>query len=215
MANSVKQDSGPKRWLVVMAKEPRCGLVKTRLARDIGSVAATQFYRRTLANVSARLANDPRWNTLIAVSPDTSIGSFAWPHGPDIIGQGEGDLGARMQRILDCLPKGSVVIIGTDIPEISSRHIAKAFSLLGTNDAVLGPCDDGGYWLVGLKRTPRVLDIFADVRWSSAHTLKDTLANLEGMSVAMLEQLSDVDDGKRYWQLDHAASRLLLPALKG
>ena len=120
-----------------------------------------------------------------------------------------------MQRVFDCLPPGPVVIIGTDIPEISGRHITRAFSSLGSNDAVLGPCDDGGYWLVGMRRTPRVLDIFADVRWSSAQTLSDTLSNLEGKSVAMLEQLSDVDDGESYRRLGNAASRLVLPALKG
>ncbi len=200
------------RWLLIMAKEPRCGAVKTRLAGDIGSVKATGFYRRTLANVSARLAKDPRWTTIIAVSPDASIGSAVWPHGPDLIGQGEGDLGMRMQRVFDCLPKGQVVIIGTDIPEISNRHISRAFAALGAKDAVLGPSDDGGYWLVGQRRSPRVLDIFADVRWSSPHTLNDTLVNLEGYRVAMLEKLEDVDDGKSYRRLGTAASRVVLPA---
>lgn len=211
MADTIKPASGPRRWLVVMAKEPRCGAVKTRLARDIGAVAATQFYRHSLANVSARLARDPRWKTLIAVSPDRSIHSAVWPRGLDLIEQGEGNLGARMQRVLDCLPPGPVVIIGTDIPEISRRHIAQAFKALGSNDAVLGPCEDGGYWLVGLRRSPRVHGIFADVRWSSAQTLADTLANLEGMSVAMLEQLSDVDDGKSYRRLASAGSPVVLP----
>jgi glycosyltransferase A (GT-A) superfamily protein (DUF2064 family) len=120
-----------------------------------------------------------------------------------------------MQSLFDGLPPGPVVIIGTDIPEISSRRIAKAFSSLGANDAVLGPCEDGGYWLVGLRRTPKTKPIFADVRWSSQHTLTDTLANLEGMRVAMLEHLSDVDDGESYRRVGGVASRLVLPALKG
>lgn len=202
-------------WLVIMAKEPRCGAVKTRLARDIGAVAATKFYRHTLANVTARLANDRRWRTLIAVSPDTSIDAAHWPVQADLIEQGNGSLGARMQSVFDGLPPGPVVIIGTDIPEISNRHIAKAFSSLGPNDAVLGPCEDGGYWLVGLRRRPKTTPIFADVRWSSQHTLTDTLANLEGMRVAMLEQLSDVDDGESYRRLGGVASRLVLAALRG
>ena len=207
----MKPERGPRRWLVVMAKEPRCGAVKTRLSRDIGAVAATRFYRTTFANVCWRVVPDPRWRTLIAVSPDTSIDSAVWPQGADLIGQGGGDLGARMQRVFDCLPPGPAVIIGTDIPEISTRHISQAFHALGSNDAVLGACDDGGYWLVGLRRTPRVLDIFAGVRWSSAHTLADTLANLAGMRVAMLEQLSDVDDGENHRSLGSAGSRIVLP----
>jgi len=213
MSDSLKPEHGPRRWLVVMAKEPRCGAVKTRLSHDIGAVAATQFYRHTLANVSARLARDPRWRTLIAVAPDTSITSSVWPEEADIIVQGSGDLGVRMQGVFDCLPPGPAVIIGTDIPEISNRHIAEAFSVLGANDAVLGPCGDGGYWLVGVRRTPKVPHVFTDVRWSSAHTLSDTLANLEGRRVAMLEQLEDVDDGGSYAKHGHAASRRVLPKL--
>lgn len=211
MAEMVKPERGPRRWLVIMAKEPRCGAVKTRLARDIGAVAATQFYRRTLRGVSARLTRDRRWRTLIAVTPDSAIRSPVWPHGAGLIAQGNGDLGARMQRAFDCLPPGPVVIIGTDIPEISSRHIAQAFRKLGSNDAVLGPCDDGGYWLVGQGRSPRVRDMFAGVRWSSAHTMEDTLHNLAGARVAMLEPLEDVDDGTSYRRLGSAGSRLMLP----
>lgn len=197
------------RWLVIMAKEPRCGAVKTRLAKDIGAVRAAGFYRRTLATVSARLANDKRWTTLLAVSPDSALASPVWPRGPGLIGQGDGDLGARMQRVFDALPRGPAVIIGTDIPEISNHHIARAFAALGANDAVLGPCDDGGYWLVGLKRSPRVRNIFSDVRWSGPRTLDDTLANLEGCSAALLEKLEDVDDGASYRRLANAASRLV------
>lgn len=215
MADSVKPERGPQRWLVVMAKEPRCGAVKTRLASEIGAVKATGFYRRTLINVSARLSPDPHWNTVIAVTPDISINSAVWPPWTDLIAQGRGDLGARMQRVFECLPPGPAVIIGTDIPEISNRHIARAFRALGSSDAVLGPCEDGGYWLVGVRRIPRVQDIFADVRWSSAHTLADTLANLEGLRVSMLDHLRDVDDGESCCALGNAASRLVLPALKG
>jgi hypothetical protein len=152
-----------------------------------------------------------RWRTLIAVTPDSAIHAPVWPHGAGLVGQEEGDLGARMQRMFDCLPPGPVVIIGTDIPEISGRHIAQAFRKLGSNDAVLGPCDDGGYWLVGLRRSPRVREMFAGVRWSSVHTLKDTLANLAGARVAMLETLEDVDDGTSYRHLAKAGSRIMLP----
>ena len=211
MADMVKRERGPRRWLVVMAKQPRCGAVKTRLAHDIGAVAATQFYRMTLANVSARLARDPRWRTLMAVSPDTSIDSAVWPEGTALIPQGRGDLGARMQRVFDCLPPGPVVIIGTDIPEITSRHIARAFEGLGQNDAVLGPCEDGGYWLVGARRVPAIVSLFDNVRWSSAHTLSDTLTNLKGARVHMLECLSDVDDGEGYRRLGSVAARVVPP----
>ena len=108
--------------------------------------------------------------------------------------QGGGDLGARMQRIFDRGPAGPMLIVGTDVPGIRPAHIAEAFRLLGRHDAVFGPATDGGYWLVGLRRHPRVLRPFADVRWSSPHALADTLANLEGRAVAFVATLSDVDD---------------------
>jgi rSAM/selenodomain-associated transferase 1 len=203
--------TGRSRWLVVMAKEPRAGAVKTRLARDIGTVAATGFYRHSLAALTARLARDPRWRTIIAVTPDGACCSPAWPARVARLAQGPGDLGARMQRVFDSLPPGPAVIIGADIPDIRADHIANAFALLGSHDAVFGPAKDGGYWLVGLRRFPKIRAIFSDVRWSSAHALDDTLANLAGSSVAVVEQLQDVDDGKSHRRLKHAGGRVIKP----
>lgn len=107
--------------------------------------------------------------------------------------QREGDLGARMQRLFARLPPGPVVIVGSDIPSIRPAHIQAAFGLLGPADAVFGPAEDGGYWLVGLKRTPRVLAPFARVRWSGPHALADTRANLKRKRVALAPRLGDVD----------------------
>jgi glycosyltransferase A (GT-A) superfamily protein (DUF2064 family) len=107
-----------------------------------------------------------------------------------------------MQRIMEQMPPGPVVIVGTDIPALRPAHIAKAFSCIGRHDAVFGPARDGGYWLVGLRRRPRVVRAFGGVRWSSAYALADTLANIEGLRIAYLATLSDVDDAR-----DLAASR--------
>ena len=211
MTDTPKAGETFQRWLVVMAKEPRCGAVKSRLAKDIGPVAATGFYRNALRNVTARLSQDPRWHTLIAVTPDTALSAPVWPRAFGYIRQAPGALGARMQGVLDGLPPGPVVFIGTDIPEITATHVAQAFAALGPNDAVIGPGDDGGYWLVGARRTPKAPRVFADVRWSSPHTLDDTLANLKRLRVATLEQLTDVDDGAGYRRLGKAAARVVLP----
>lgn len=197
------------RWLVVMAKEPRAGSVKTRLARDIGTVLATGFYRTSLNVLLRRVGHDPRWRTILAVSPDTSLFAPAWPTGTARAMQGRGDLGARMQRVFDGLPPGPVVIIGTDIPEIAPQHIAASFQALGNSDAVIGPGEDGGYWLVGLKRSPRIRAIFSGVRWSSAHTLADTLSNLNDAHVETLDILRDVDGGDDWRALKAHASRVI------
>jgi hypothetical protein len=98
-----------------------------------------------------------------------------------------------MQRLMDRLPPGPVVIVGSDVPGIAPGDIAAAFRALGAVDAVFGPAEDGGYWLVGQRRTPGTLQMFDGVRWSSPHTLADTLGNLQGRKVAHLRTIADVD----------------------
>lgn len=182
-----------RRWLVVMAKAPRAGRVKTRLAAEIGMVEATRFYRVTLAGLIRAVGSDPRWKTVIAVSPDTALRDPVWPDDVAIAAQGGGDLGDRMQRIMAGLPQGPALIIGSDVPEIRPAHIARAFDLLGRHDAVFGPAEDGGYWLVGLRRRPSVPLIFGNVRWSTRHALADTVANCRGLSVGYADELADID----------------------
>lgn len=191
----------PTPQLVVMAKRPQLGAVKTRLAKGIGAVAAAKFYRGAALDLLRRVGGDPRWQTLLALSPDRAVHDEGiWPQGVPRIAQGPGDLGRRMGRLMRDLPPGPVVIIGSDIPDISRDRIAQAFTRLGTADAVFGPSEDGGYWLVGLRRRPRIVDIFGNVRWSSETALADTLRNVEGagLSVAKLEMLSDIDTGEDY-----------------
>jgi len=182
-----------EKHLVVFVKKPLLGRVKTRLAANIGAVAATAFYRQCLQRVIPPLARDARWRTWLAVTPDGT--RAPWPAEVSLLNQGGGDLGRRMQRPMTALPPGPVVIIGTDVPDITPAHIAQAFRALGRHDAVFGPAADGGYWLVGLRRRPRVPEAFADVRWSSQQALADTLRNLHGLKIAMLDTLADIDDG--------------------
>lgn len=184
--------------LVIFARTPRRGAVKRRLATDIGDGPALAFYRRTLHDVTRRLGGDPRWRTWLAVTPDgDAMRPGLWPAVPGVglIPQGRGDLGARMARPLTELPPGPVIIIGTDIPGITPRHIVDGFAALGRHDFVFGPATDGGYWLVGARR-PVPAGLFRDVRWSTEHALADTLAGLpRAAQVALLDELDDVDDG--------------------
>jgi len=194
-----------------MAKRPLAGAVKRRLARDIGVVAATRFYRTALAHTVGRLAADPRWCTYLSVTPDAALAERCWPSWPGLtfVPQGAGDLGARMQAAFDGLPPGPVVVVGSDIPGIAPAHIARAFKLLGQADAVLGPAADGGYWLVGLKRRPGRLTPFAGVPWSTNQALAATLANLRGRAVALASTLNDVDAGTDYMRERGRVERLL------
>ena len=200
--------------LVVMAKVPAIGRVKTRLGREIGAVAATQFYRTTLAALLRRLARDSRWRTIVAVAPDRDRGSPALLPWLTRTGQGEGDLGQRMQRVMDRAGCGPVIIIGTDIPAIAPRDIAEGFRALGSADAVFGPAPDGGYWLVGFKRSPAIPRPFGDVRWSSTHALADTLAGFDvSANVRQLRPLADVDDGETFRAMCAWSGRVVQPKL--
>jgi uncharacterized protein len=188
--------------LIIMAKSPRAGRIKRRLAASIGATSATRFYRTCLAHTLIRVGRDQRWRTVLAVSPDSDVTTPFWPRGMKRVPQNGGDLGARMQRLFRLLPPGPAIIVGSDIPAINSSDIARAFRLLGNADAVFGRAPDGGYWLIGLRRAPRVLAPFAHVRWSSPQALVDTLRNLEGRRVAFAATLSDVDT-----ETDYRASR--------
>ena len=180
------------RHLIVFAREPRLGRVKSRLARDVGAVGAWRFYRLTLLATLRRLAGRGRWRCWLAVTPDTAVAA-PWPDGWTPVAQGPGDLGRRMQRAMSFVPPGPALIVGTDVPDLTPHHIAAGFRALGNHDAVFGPSPDGGYWLVGLARRPRLPNVFRGVRWSSPHALADTLANAQGLNVTTLETLADID----------------------
>jgi rSAM/selenodomain-associated transferase 1 len=198
-----------------MAKSPVAGRVKRRLAEETGTTHAISFYRTCLAHTLLRLASDPRFRLHAAISPDRDAHSALWARlaRPRIarLAQGGGDLGHRMQRIFRALPAGPAIIVGSDIPAISAGAIVEAFRLLGRADAVFGAAPDGGYWLVGLRRAPRVLAPFASVRWSSEKALADTLANLEGKKIAFVATLSDVDDAWAYRRYRRQWQRLISP----
>jgi len=195
-----------------MVKRPACGVVKSRLAAGIGTVAATSAYRTMMYNSIRRLAGDPRWRFVLAIAPDNAVFEFFWPRSISLVAQGNGDLGDRMQRIMTGMPPGKTIIIGSDIAGMRPAHIARAFRQLGDVDAVFSPAGDGGYSLVGLKRHPRIPAIFNNVRWSSPHTLNDTLRNLENLKTGYIETLRDIDtitDWKE-WKNRGGAGRLCL-----
>ena len=186
--------------VIVFARAPALGSGKRRLARDIGAVAALRFERLMLARVLRRLGRDRRWRLRLAVTPDGArCRPRLWPRGVPIAGQGGGDLGERMRRALAACPPGPAVLVGTDIPALSAHHIADAFRQLGNHDLVFGPAADGGFWLVGARRSPRLPPLFGKVRWSTPYALGDVLANLpRHVAVGFAATLQDVDDGPSF-----------------
>ena len=190
-----------RRHLVVFLRAPRLGRVKSRLAAGIGALAALRFYRETSERLLRQMTRDRRWEVHLALTPDRDAHRARPSRGAVArFGQGGGGLGQRMESAFRRLPAGPVVIIGSDIPALAPAHVAAAFAALGTHHAVFGPAADGGYWLVGFRRRPRLpRPLFPRVRWSSPQALADTLAGLpRDLRVAFLETLDDVDDAAAY-----------------
>jgi uncharacterized protein len=195
--------------LIIMARAPRFGAVKTRLARDIGRLNAWRFYRTNLFNTVRRLGNHRAWQTVLQVTPDREAYVHRqWPGSAALIAQGRGDIGTRMERGLTGFPRSvPVVLIGSDIPDVTEGHIQKAFHALGHADVVFGPASDGGYWLIGFANRRPIQRPFNNVRWSSSQTLEDTRANMKRSRVALVDELSDVDDGAGYQRLSTVRRR--------
>lgn len=194
-----------RRHLVIFTRAPRLGTGKRRLAAGIGAAAALKFQRVSLEHTLRRLSYDRRWKTWLAVTPDRS---GSWPRHCNTLPQGQGNLGDRLTRVIERLPAGAILIIGSDTPTVTCALIAKAFHCLDGHDAIFGPAVDGGYWAIGLRRRARNCIPFGGVRWSTKHALGDTVQNLTDCSIAFLPQLEDVDDAASlsrfpHWNLLH------------
>ncbi|MCY3830948.1 MAG: DUF2064 domain-containing protein [Rhodospirillaceae bacterium] len=185
---------------ILFLKAPLIGAVKTRLAADIGDLAAWRFYRETAQRIGARLAGHPEWDLVAAATPRRSARHLrrALPalSGLPCLDQGEGDLGGRMARCLDRFAPRPRLLFGADIPGIDAGAVGRAFGLLRRSDLLFGPAGDGGFWLVGQRGPARCGGLFDGVPWSSPETLAATLGNVPGhRRVAFAETLADIDDG--------------------
>jgi len=182
--------------VVIFVKAPVAGRVKTRLGREIGMGRAAALFRILTARTIAE-AMKGDWRTVLAVDPPGAAvdGSQFWPASCPRMSQGTGDLGARMGRVFASSLDGPVVIIGADAPGLRARHLRAAFKALTGADAVFGPAEDGGYWLIGLNRRRAAPDLFKNVRWSSKYALEDTVRSLpETFAVERLDVLADIDE---------------------
>lgn len=181
--------------LLVMAKSPRLGLGKTRLAAGVGRVAALRINRMLQARTLRRLARDGRWRTVLLVSPDRDVGRAApgvWPRDVTRAPQGPGDLGARLARAFARLGRSPAAVVGVDCPDQDVPRVAAALRAAARHGAAIGPTIDGGFWILAVRHAARAAPAFARVRWSTAHACADMIAALGG--AARVDTLRDVDD---------------------
>ncbi|UYZ60488.1 TIGR04282 family arsenosugar biosynthesis glycosyltransferase [Hymenobacter latericus] len=191
--------------LLVFARYPELGKVKTRLAAHLGDAAALDAYQQLLSHTRAVAQPLPGSRTLwLAAAPPTGAAPL-WPDWPQRVQPPLPDLGQRMEHAFTqafAAGAGRVVIIGTDCPGLQTRHLQEAFALLHTHEVVLGPAHDGGYYLLGMRQLRP--ELFGGIRWSTDTVLRDTLqiAHRLRLQVAQLPPLHDVDTAADWhaWQ---------------
>jgi rSAM/selenodomain-associated transferase 1 len=198
--NARSKPRTPRRALLVFVRAPEPGRVKTRLAAAIGDQAALRVYRRlaehTLAEARALAAEDVAIRVHYAPADSGDVVRAWLGTGPLYLPQADGDLGMRMQdAFARAFADGAerVVIVGSDLPEVSASLLRHAFDLLDAHPAVIGPARDGGYYLLGLRKM--IGGIFDGIEWSTSTVFQSTLKRLgaAGVDPAALEVLSDVD----------------------
>lgn len=188
-----------KRCLIIFAKEPKRGRVKTRLRKVLTESRCLNLYKAFLKD-TVRLARKLKCelNILAYDSENKNPSQLKKIAAEYTFYEQRGDsLGRRMHnafRFASSKSSKKTVIIGSDSPTLPLDYIKNAFSQLGKNDVVLGPSHDGGYYLIGLKKP--CYGIFKGIKWSSCQVIKDTLINIksQGKSVALLNKWYDIDE---------------------
>ena len=190
----------PRRILMVFAKAPTPGQVKTRIAKELGATAAADIYRR-LGRRMVRQLRGGDYRMVIYYDPPASepeIRTWLGDGEHEYLPQRSGDLGERLTHAVEWgFGEGDLVcVVGTDIPGLDRQKVESAFSLLSDPegaDAVFGPAMDGGYYLLALRRPAP--DLFRGIPWSTDRVLEESMkrANGLGLKVESLLALTDVD----------------------
>jgi uncharacterized protein len=196
--------------LALVARYPRPGTVKTRLAAVIGPPAVYALYSAFLRDLAERLSGGP-WQLHWLYTPAGDPFAAWLGTGQAVSPQHGASLNDRLRNGFRALCRGyaRVIIMSTDSPQVSPDWIAAGFTLLDHRDVVLGPCADGGYYLIGM-RAPH--DVFSGIVMSTPTVLTETVskARQQGLSTALLPSTFDVDDSSGLtalatW-LDHRTS---------
>jgi uncharacterized protein len=190
-----------KKALLVFAKCPQPGQVKTRLAPPLLPGEAAELYRRMLCDVMAKVTLLPEVERYLFYEEGKDAREYfsERAHGMTCFPQQGKDLGERMAdafRTVFAMGHHAVIVIGTDSPDLPFSFINNAFGMLeyGESGAVFGPSEDGGYYLVGMTQLYR--ELFHDIPWSSERVLQESLKRAEeaGISVSLLPVWHDVDN---------------------
>jgi rSAM/selenodomain-associated transferase 1 len=180
-----------------MAKAPVPGQVKTRMIPSLDSGTVSSLYHNFLLDKIGQVKNIEA-QAFIAYTPETEFAFFQniAPSGFNLINQTGSGLGERLVNVSKNLfGQGfkKVLILDSDTPNLPVEYIKKGFEKLDNSDVVIGPCEDGGYYLIGLGASQPL--IFEDIPWSTSRVTELTMnkAKMEGLKVSQLEKWYDVD----------------------
>lgn len=175
---------------VLFTRFPTPGEAKTRLIPALGAAGAAHVHQHLTDRTMARLREAAASIEIHYTGADEA--AFGAWLGSDLrfVAQPEGDLTARLLAALDPAP---VIFFGADTPDLEVHHVEAAIEALQTSEVVIGPAEDGGYYLIGVAKPYAFL--FTDMAWSSAAVFPETCARLaaRGITPAILETLSDCD----------------------
>jgi len=186
--------------LLIFVKFPQRGMVKTRLAKDTGAYFATEFYRICTEHIlsETKKLKKENFTAYIYCYSNSEVEMVSGWVGKEFIvkAQIDGDLGERMSRSFnEIFHEGfsKVLIIGTDVPDITSDLINSAALKLDKSDFVIGPSSDGGYYLLGMNRP--ITEIFHEINWSTSIVLQNTLDKIKSLElkVDLIDELIDID----------------------
>lgn len=186
--------------LVLFAKAPQAGAVKTRLIPALGAQGAAALARQMLGHTLQQALAARLGPVELCLSPAPQHPAWHSTAVPDAVlrtAQGEGDLGQRMARAVQRVTtqhQQSVLLIGTDCPALTAVRLTEAAAQLQTHDAVLIPATDGGYMLIGLKAP--CPNVFSQMRWSTPTVAFDTLRRMAALEMRVWQglPLHDIDE---------------------
>jgi rSAM/selenodomain-associated transferase 1 len=186
-------------YLIIFVRFPHPGKVKTRLATSIGNDKAARLYRLCTENVfkETKKLSDNVLRHIFYADKDDEDNVIKWA-GPvfHFMSQVEGDLGIRIEAAFNYVFRQGArkaVIVASDVPDLSAEIIENAINALTDNDIVIGPTNDGGYYLLGMNGVHN--DLFHGVTWSTTEVYAETLSIIEylGLKVHCLRALDDID----------------------
>ncbi len=185
-----------KTLLIIFAKHPQIGKVKRRLGRDVGMEASLWIYNKILQH-TAKISFHTKLDTVVFKNKKSSKLESIFKHVKKFEIQKGKNLGEKMEAaFLWAFDQKyeNVILIGTDLWTLNQDTLLEAKKALENTDIVIGPCYDGGYYLIGMKNLNK--EIFKDIPWSKKEVFRKTLSKAKDNSIYCLDIKNDIDNKK-------------------